>query len=467
MADQEAFAALSGDRNPMHLDPVYARRTQAGDSVVHGVHAALWAIDAVCAARPGMPIAGLKVRFDRFIYLDEAVEAVIVWERSDRIDVELSVEGARSTSIAIGLGPRSRERKGERRSAPPGGPLPLDLSLEALDRAGGGFMTAQPDEAAASAFPALCAAVGMEPTNALVALSTLVGMHCPGLHSIFSKFEVGLRERDEADRICAFAVSRVDPRFRLVTVDVDAPFLAGKVDCFVRQPPVRQPAMRDLLGTVAPRAFAGERALVVGGSRGLGELSAKLLATGGAEVVITYLVGERDAEAVADEIRETGASCRTMKLDVREPAGPQLAGATGKFTQLYYFATPQIFRKRSGLFSPGALNEYLKVYCSGFHDLCRELAAGGNPLSAFNPSSTAIDERPKGAVEYVMAKAAAEILAAEIARSLRDVNVIFDRLPRLLTDQTATILPVESGNVVDLLLPIIGRMQVRSSPKPG
>jgi hypothetical protein len=111
------------------------------------------------------------------------------------------------------------------------------------------------------------------------------------------------------------------------------------------------------------------------------------------------------------------------------------------------------------LFSQAVLDEYLAVYCTGFYELCQALACAGGPLRAFNPSSTAIEERPKGAVEYVIAKSAAEILSAEISRSRSSIEVISERLPRLLTDQTATVLPVESGNVVELLLPIIARMQ--------
>ncbi|HEU0100047.1 MAG TPA: SDR family NAD(P)-dependent oxidoreductase [Allosphingosinicella sp.] len=467
LEDQEAFAGLSGDRNPMHLDPVYARRTQAGAAVVHGVHAALWALDAFCAIRPATAIRALKVRFDRFIYLDEPVEAVLVAERPGQVDIELRIEGARATSIAVGLGPRKSEGKPPRAPGGGEGPLPRDLSLEDLPGVAGRFAASRPDSAAAAAFPALSAAVGAEATNSLVGLSTLVGMHCPGLHSIFSKFAVELHDEDRLDGIFAYKVARVDPRFRLVTVDLDAPLVSAKVECFVRQPPVRQPALRDLAGRVRAGAFAGERALVVGGSRGLGELTAKLLALGGAEVVVTYLVGVGEAEAVASEIGEAGGACRTMKLDVRQPPGPQLAQAKETFSQLYYFATPQIFRKRSALYSPAALAEYLAVYCSGFYELCEALAGAGNRLAAFNPSSTAIDERPKGAVEYVMAKSAAEILAAEIGRSRPNIEVIADRLPRLLTDQTATVLPVESADVVDLLLPIIERMRRASRPEPG
>ena len=32
------FALLSGDFNPLHVDPVYARRLQFGQTVIHGVH---------------------------------------------------------------------------------------------------------------------------------------------------------------------------------------------------------------------------------------------------------------------------------------------------------------------------------------------------------------------------------------------------------------------------------------------
>ncbi len=63
-----AFAELSGDYNPLHVDPVAARRLLFGSTVAHGVHVLLkvleqWA-DAVI---PGerWSLSSLDVSFDR------------------------------------------------------------------------------------------------------------------------------------------------------------------------------------------------------------------------------------------------------------------------------------------------------------------------------------------------------------------------------------------------------------------
>ena len=68
------FAAVSGDRNPVHVDAVLARRTQAGAPVVHGVHLVLWGLDALARAEPALPpMRRLKAQFKHFAAVDESV----------------------------------------------------------------------------------------------------------------------------------------------------------------------------------------------------------------------------------------------------------------------------------------------------------------------------------------------------------------------------------------------------------
>lgn len=457
IADQVAFARLSGDANPMHLDPLKARRTQAGAPVVHGINAALWALDLVCASMPLPPMKSLKIRFDRFIYLDVPLDARIARQSADQIDLEILDEGGRVMLVALGLGTAGSSAAGGSDAAELAGFEPVEMTLEELEGASGRFGFGSPDAPIAASFPSFAARVGARTVNSIVNLSTLVGMRCPGLHSIFSKVNVELV--DDADRAVAldYSVRRIQPLLRLATIDVAAPGLAGSVECFVRQPPVRQPSAAALRGAVSPQSFAGARVLVVGGSRGLGEISAKLLALGGAEVILSYAHGSEDAEAVATDIRVAGGICHILKLDVTAEILP-FDQIGEPLTHVYYFATPKIFRKSASLLSAPLVSRFMDIYVHGFFKLVDGLDCSGG-LRIFYPSSVAIDERPKGMLEYVMAKVAGELLCEEMTRMLPPLDIVVERLPRLLTDQTATVLPVESAPLVETLLPILSRMQ--------
>jgi len=61
--------------------------------------------------------------------------------------------------------------------------------------------------------------------------------------------------------------------------------------------------------------------------------------------------------------------------------------------------------------------------------------------------------------EYSMAKMAGEILCSYINRAHGRIHVIMDRLPRLLTDQTATLPPVKNADPLEIMLPIIRKVQ--------
>ena len=105
------------------------------------------------------------------------------------------------------------------------------------------------------------------------------------------------------------------------------------------------------------------------------------------------------------------------------------------------------------------LDAFLSVYVEGFLNLAEALRARRSDVSLFYPSSVAVAERPRGMLEYAMAKAAGETLCAEINQALRPLHVTVDRLPRLLTDQTASVIGASAPSPVDHMLAVVRETQ--------
>jgi 3-oxoacyl-[acyl-carrier protein] reductase len=68
--------------------------------------------------------------------------------------------------------------------------------------------------------------------------------------------------------------------------------------------------------------LSGKTALVTGASRGIGRASALALARAGAQVLVHYGSGEKEAAAVVDEIRRAGGKAEKVAADLRSPTGP-------------------------------------------------------------------------------------------------------------------------------------------------
>ena len=475
MSDQEAFARLSGDWNPMHMDAVAARRTQASAPVVHGIHAMLWALDEL--ARAGLPLdrlASIRAKFSRFVHLGRAVSIRIANHGAASARFDLVEDGMALMTVQLGFAARAGAAVDF--TALPALPLgraplvPADMETQA-----GWLAPAEGADEAARAFPALCQAIGENRVVAIALLSTLVGMACPGLHSIFSGLSITLvedlaaRPTPAARPGLGFRTKSV--RFGVVTVTVAGSGIAGEVNAATRAAPVVTPPPSMLRDRVTANEFGGIDALVVGGSRGLGAATASLIAAGGGRVTITYAQGAEDARALCDAIEaDCGpGTARALALDVRAPLAPQLAKLEAAVNQLYYFATPQIFRQKRDLFDPALFRDFLEFYVERFHGICQSLAdAPGARLAVFYPSSEAVTERPEGMTEYAMAKAAGEKLCEDLGRT--GMKTLWHRIPRTTTDQTATIAAVHAEDPVDVMLPLIRSllgMSVSPASGPG
>jgi 3-hydroxybutyryl-CoA dehydratase len=75
--DIDAFAAVSGDTNPVHLDATYAAQTRFGGRIAHGMLAASW-LSAMLGTElpgPGAVYVSQTLRFRRPVRIGDDVVA--------------------------------------------------------------------------------------------------------------------------------------------------------------------------------------------------------------------------------------------------------------------------------------------------------------------------------------------------------------------------------------------------------
>ena len=452
---QMRFAALSGDHNPIHVDPIAVRRTLPARMVVHGVHVLLWALGEIAGTFDATPppIARIRVRFLRFTYVGDEV-SVVATKRSDgeiqlcviggdvaRAEIRITFGAAIASAVAM---PRGESH--------PQGVGPVENSFDSIDERHGHVAFAAPAGALGSQFPAAARWIGSERIDALGAATRLVGMIYPGLHSVLGGVDMRTIPEDGAGEL-GFRMGEL--RHGQIDAVVSGGGIVGTLDCRVPNPPVVQPSSEALRGLVAPRSYAGAQVLVVGGSRGVGEACAKLLALGGADVRISYRDGAADAAAVAADIEAAGGRCAVQHYDARRPADRQLGELAP--THACWFATPVMTRPDMKLLDERRQSECRSVLVSAFFAFAMALHARRLDVRLLYPSTDWIDQPPPGLAEYVMAKAAGEVLARSMRAAVPRIDVLAPRLPAMATDQTAR-LAVGGAAAAETMLPHLDQL---------
>lgn len=90
-AEFDLFALLSGDDNPIHVDPAFAARTRFGRTVAHGLHLCSILRGLAGRLRPGAGLAGQDVRFPAPTYAGEPM----------RFSARVAGEGDSITRVAV------------------------------------------------------------------------------------------------------------------------------------------------------------------------------------------------------------------------------------------------------------------------------------------------------------------------------------------------------------------------------
>ena len=445
-SDQDIFARLSGDYNPLHTDPVMARRLIFGKLVVPGVHLLFWGLNCLLEnISECIVLRKLHVKFLKPVGLDEKVTCQLIVESPEKVSLELRASNETTLTAEFEF-QRGNHFHYSNEYVPMS--VLFDntgcevINSENISKAEGGLELALHQETAMKLFSFVAKFIPGLQVAEILATTRLIGMKCPGLHSVFSGLQMEFGNLEPGESSMQYKVVNYDGRFNLVTVEIDSPRSEGVITGFLWPIPSVQSSIEKVQEKVDSTSFSGQVALIVGGSRGLGEITAKILAAGGAKVYLTYATGRQDAEKLVNDLELSGLQANCFRLDIlldEAELDRIISQKCHGISHLYYFCSPYIGSAPKGRFRNEVFMRFCDYYVSGFNKVFK-IMVGKGINNFFYPSTVFLSKKPLNMGEYTAAKAAGESLCSLLSKAVGGINIYSPRLPKLATDQTVSVI---------------------------
>ena len=435
--DQDNFSKISGDFNLMHLEEEYARRTIANGIAIHGINLVFWSLNEFfkLKKKPAI-IKKINIDFLTFASLNKKIITQIYYKQNKLI-IDINDKNNSIALIKLSFINNKKIIKNYKTnifkiSKPKNEALNLDKIKDRAFKEKNIFNYF----VLKKNYNYLCKYLNLNQIGDLATISRFVGMKVPGYNSILNKISLNFTNNKNETKI---NINSFDERFNLIKLLFNGTNLKGDVFTFTR-PDVSVKVNYELNKQIKKRQFKNQKALIVGGSRGLGEATLQLLAYGGAKIFFTYNRGSKDSNYLKKNLFKINKNIKVAKLDINKKLSNKVINMIKKFSpsHFYYFATPKIFDGQSFKFNQQKFAEFNEYYLYGFYKIFQILDKKKLKI-VFSPSSVSLKEITSKLCDYSCSKAAQETLFKYLQSEFKDIKFFSTRLPRLKTDQTQTI----------------------------
>lgn len=441
------FAKLSNDFNPIHVDSLYAWRSMFGKQLVHGIHQVLICLEDLAKnINEKIFISKISAKFEYPAGVNEIISIDnINFSETYSEYVIKNERGLTLTTIKVNYKKKSFNDVKFKRIDYSMSPLePTNFAKENL---------VEPLYYDKTFFKELFtySSFYVSPVNLAVLLAStrIVGMKYPGLNSIYNAFTFEFNENANLSNSIHYSVSDKHITLNMLNIKLDDTFIRGQIKAFIRPVAPKYKTLKELNGLLPVNSFKNQRALIIGGTRGIGLQCLRLLASAGASTMFTYFKNSNEADKIVEEFANESINTNYLQVDVSNLSKESLETIKAfNPTSIYYFATPKILSNNSNL-DENLLQKFISYYVIGLDKILVNLKSEIKPL-IFVPSTVYLDEKPTNLSEYVIAKSASEMFLKLLEK--KGYKIYNPRFPKVSTEQTMSLFKQKTVEPEEVLL---------------
>lgn len=426
------FATFTGDKNPIHVSKIIARRLVFGRRIVHGIHVLLLALESYYQFY-NQNIACIKFKFIKPIFINVELKFILL----EKYIYIKSIDDEILTTIEVIISDNDESFNDYHLNIKNhfSEPVIFDLSKIKFHNKSDFIVSGNPDLAKAL-FPTLFFKYGIGVVSEIGALSFLVGMKCPGMNSLFGGGIINIQLQVDKPY---YSIVNYYNKFNLLKIQYAGFGIIGSLDAFIRNTTDKFVNFHLLENLVLHKEFEKVNALIIGGSRGVGGEIAKLISLGGGNVTITYDIGLDDSIKLQKEILiHCGKKIKIIQYSASNKLNVEFSKSD--FNQIYYMASPKIINDYKNSFNNDLYNIYREIYNKCFLNLIKKvvISKAKYKTNIFYPSTVFLNSNNIDFFSYKKNKLIGERLCRMINRR-GSVLIIYPRLPKMNTDQNLSI----------------------------